>query len=798
MSTRSEQADTQLRQLRMDIKFARTHGTMSVLRELQARVFKFLRTRDLTKHVSLDDLRLLRTFLRDPFTAPKNVRPKTGPAGKPETDDRQDDAVQHQISESPYRIEATNAFDDTATKTPGIRYYKHPSDTEDRSSQKLGPRPSPPKMPKRNADTPRQPGQPIQYRRTPDESNPSPAIFANQRRSDLAGRPRRLAQNLVAQTDDQTGPYDPNARGRYSTFIQFDSSQGNTVRTNVNEWLEQKGLEPKFGATHTQRIEHTRTVVSSVDTTDIGTRYSEVRIVEDTSGMFTTTITMGISALECWVYIEVESANNYYPAIPRVARRLLGAGRVDEASTGWHCRPQKIDIDYIEELYSYLLSPKRQLPVFLVATLDDSEQIEEYLENAKTWSRFLSGAALFATLTPSATAELVARLPHNFAPSPWAIRTYQPQLDAEDPADSPRHRFIGQYRISSEEQQRTRNRLGRIANEARALATRPAQLHRAQRAIERTKNRILLRGDEERLSSLRIRSTAIKEGATVEGVSQDGLATHEELGNLTVLRELIGVESVSEDLILELASLYESRPDTQVLDRLDSISEEVTQYREESDHLRSINDYYLDDAQKLEEELELAQSRLKFVQRELSEAGQNEVAYSFRSEIDTFEGITSFADLESIMENLGETGLFFTGDIDTMLEIDEIDSKGQALKRLIRCLRCLIEYREDTLNKRNSVGLYNYLQNPTGAYAVPASYFAPRESESSMNKYGDQRRFNVPPEVDPSGEVQMEAHFRLARIGMRSPRMYILDDLHRTEAIYIGYIGDHLTTAGTN
>lgn len=808
MTRQSDQATTQLRQLRADIEFARTDGTMTLLRELQSNIFKFLRNRDLTKHVSLDDLRLLRTFLRDPYAAPRNLRKAAKPVAEVNAEGHTTDSKNPEILEHPGHG-AENALQNSEeTKPPRILYYQHPSDTstgrprhQDPNINHQIPNITLDRTPKPDATMSRPPGQKTSEKK-PDRKSitPSPAIFAGQRRHDSAIRsnPGLQTQQEATSSPTQMGPYDPTARGRYSTFIKFSHSKGHTVRANINDWLSQKGHKPKFGETFTERVENTRTIISNTDTTDVATRYSEVRIVEETAGMFTTTITMGISALDCWVYVEVESANNYYPAIPRITRRLLGIGHVDDAEVGWHSRPQNIDLDELDDLYSYLRSQNRQLPVFLVATLDDEEQLDEYLENAKVWYRFLPGTAVFALLSPSATAELANRLPHVFTPSPWAIRTYLPHLDIEDPDDSPRHRFIGQYRISSEEQERTRNRLGKIASETRALVPRPPQLSRAQRAIERAKNRKLLFDNEEQLNSMRVRSTAIKEGTFRDGASEKYIASPEELENLAVLRDLVGVQSVSEDLVLELASLYENRTDTKVLDRLDHISEELTQYREEAEQLRISNEYYLDESQKLEEALELNQSRLKFVQRELSEAGQNELAYSFKSEDDAFDEIASFADLEPIMEKLGETGLVFTGDLDKMLEIDEIDSKGQALKRLIRCLRCLIEYREETLSSRNTSGLYIYLQNPTGAYAVPPSYFAPKESESSMNKYGDQRRFSVPAEVDPSGEVQMEAHFRLARIGMRSPRMYILDDLHRTETIYIGYIGDHLTTVGTN
>jgi hypothetical protein len=40
--------------------------------------------------------------------------------------------------------------------------------------------------------------------------------------------------------------------------------------------------------------------------------------------------------------------------------------------------------------------------------------------------------------------------------------------------------------------------------------------------------------------------------------------------------------------------------------------------------------------------------------------------------------------------------------------------------------------------------------------------------------------------------------YKLAQIGMVSPRMYYLDDFVASKAVYIGYIGPHLTNTQTN
>ena len=67
-----------------------------------------------------------------------------------------------------------------------------------------------------------------------------------------------------------------------------------------------------------------------------------------------------------------------------------------------------------------------------------------------------------------------------------------------------------------------------------------------------------------------------------------------------------------------------------------------------------------------------------------------------------------------------------------------------------------------------------------------------------MNQYGRERIFKVPTEVDKDGLAVMEAHFRLGKVGMISPRMHYYDNVEHDDRIYVGYIGPHLRTDGTN
>jgi hypothetical protein len=56
----------------------------------------------------------------------------------------------------------------------------------------------------------------------------------------------------------------------------------------------------------------------------------------------------------------------------------------------------------------------------------------------------------------------------------------------------------------------------------------------------------------------------------------------------------------------------------------------------------------------------------------------------------------------------------------------------------------------------------------------------------------------VPRDIHPDGAIFMDAHFKIARKGLVSPRIYYHDDASRTGKIYVGYIGRHLPNAHTN
>src|SRR5699024_3952951 len=129
--------NTEAQRLLAEVKFARSEGTMTTLRQLQTEIFKFMRSAKNTKNVSLDDLRVLRSFLRDPFAPARRAAPHQKNAISASTQERAPKAARQSSRASQQRTESqasgqrrSEQLGDVAESTPSkgkILYYKHPA-----------------------------------------------------------------------------------------------------------------------------------------------------------------------------------------------------------------------------------------------------------------------------------------------------------------------------------------------------------------------------------------------------------------------------------------------------------------------------------------------------------------------------------------------------------------------------------------------------------------------------------------------------------------------------------------------
>jgi hypothetical protein len=140
---------------------------------------------------------------------------------------------------------------------------------------------------------------------------------------------------------------------------------------------------------------------------------------------------------------------------------------------------------------------------------------------------------------------------------------------------------------------------------------------------------------------------------------------------------------------------------------------------------------------------------------------------------------------------------FSPGADDDIAELDAMQNWSHVAQRIKADLELLNRFAEEHKAGTVKVGFYNWAQ----FQGYSSSLLALRESESTDNnrKLRRERTFKVPAKADPTGEMYMPAHMKLPGNYPIKPRIHFtLDTLPSLGKIYVGYIGPHLTTLGTN
>lgn len=159
----------------------------------------------------------------------------------------------------------------------------------------------------------------------------------------------------------------------------------------------------------------------------------------------------------------------------------------------------------------------------------------------------------------------------------------------------------------------------------------------------------------------------------------------------------------------------------------------------------------------------------------------------------------NFAELLDRAESLSDQGVRFVGDPKVVLGLDEHATLNSASAMAWDVMLTLRDYLRAKKDGKAINGVDHYLKNtPPGYRQVPPNKHAALESQATMTQFGNLRVFPVPHDVDASGRAEMQAHFKLTKLGMVSPRLYYLDNATSDGCVYIGYIGPHLRNTQTN
>ena len=526
-----------------------------------------------------------------------------------------------------------------------------------------------------------------------------------------------------------------------------------------------------------------------------------------------------------WLSITVENDRGSFVDVPRLARYLMQALPLGDGPLEFVDEPVALREDRVDDFIDLLCDPDRRGLVFAAGT-DSARPFDEFATKVREWSRQVYGLAQVVVLDPAATAAVAEQIGVGHEVPPWTIRTFHPEVDPASPGDSRRHRILGTASLTDLSEGRVRVLLGSIARADAAERPTPMVLVRTRRTFERIENQEIVRaieepqtrsaaGAEPTVVDVETATDARSPAPLVEASGEPILSEAEDapstvadqvefyLAELDLVRTVLGVDKIDEATLREVAARASApRADTSAVARAaEQLRTQRARIEELEDEIASaragLDEESLERAI-LQSELDGAEAEVRWLRTRLHQVGDHEGAHSLApsAAVDSPE---SFSDLLKRLRTLTDRGVVFTGDEEKLLSLDGFDSLGNAVRATWDTILTLVDYVRARREGAADKNVHFYLRDtPAGYKAVPIARHAPSESDATMNAYGDQRVFRVPADVDPSGRAVMTAHFKLAQIGMVSPRLYYFDDVARTGSIYIGYVGPHLRNTQTN
>lgn len=600
----------------------------------------------------------------------------------------------------------------------------------------------------------------------------------------------------------------------YRSFFRFrdEPHAHQALDGQLFQWLRSKRWDAeRLVEGDTQRVgaDATGTLVRADADGAQSTRF--VFDQDGTGGQWTTSVTLHLDdgGTAGWVWFDIDCPPSQVPKPPRVAGELLRSvtGRDgDHVLTGEAAVARRAQIP---DLHAALTDPRRRGLLFLAGT-DDHLPLDKWAEFVRGILHDTVGLASAHVLDTETTALLNAELPASHRIAPGTVRTFRPGVDLDDPVDGVRHRYLTTERIVRDRSYVLRKLL---AHQARELST-SAPLPRDAIAVDE-----LLR---ERLDAALLDSAA---PATTPPARPSGnvvvmpppatvladmpaptlLTGHPVFAELSaVVRDVLGTDTVDADAIRTLGALAGRARSTaaardSLQERMRRIEAERKEAAEEADLLRMLLEDEQIDRALAENERADAERHLLHVRTELARLGQAEAAWS---EPDEDPRDVRPESLDDLLARLGELDhIVFTGDEELTHGLDKHDPMGAWAGRTWEVLRALDDYCRVIADGTFHGDVHRYLTyTPIGCHGFSPGAHVPVESESVRNaaKFRNPRMLPVPADVDPSGTVFMDAHFRIGGRSRISPRMHYFDDAAGTGRIYVGYLGPHLPNTLTN
>jgi hypothetical protein len=582
--------------------------------------------------------------------------------------------------------------------------------------------------------------------------------------------------------------------------------------------------------------EHAQLVVTELHPHD-SSRSVRYRLTESSSaGEWVTTVTVHCDGREDdWVWVDVnappstpgpaasperlvkdvDAADAWWTGVPHMVRLILSAADAHDGEMLLSARPTLVTVAEVDGLISAICDPGRRGTALVAAPIPDVP-VPMMIGHVERLTRECVGLAGIYVLDTEAAAEL----DESFAPSHsvplGAIRTFLPEVDPASAVDARRHRVLLARTIAEQVPGKLAHLLGR-ANRSRALnMPLPSHVAQVDRLLSREEPAAILRAIQETPPD----PFARRPGDAAAGLAPPGQAA------ITAVREV----AIAGELLTSLVNEFQSgasradlaggpddmtarfrellaegrgvlRGHQEISRRLAALQDMLEDVEDDRDLIRArLEDEQLDHAETQAELLKakLELDRLRGILSRLSRAGRVDQT---RAAAAAAQSPGSFAELLERLDEHVLSGVIFTGDPKNALELDDLDALGTWAAKSWDVLRVLDGYAAARRRGEFSKGVHAYLgHTPPGRPGYPPGAHSTQESEpvERSSKLRKLRVFPVPGDVHPDGAIFMDAHFKIARKGLVSPRVYYHDDTSQTGMIYVGYIGKHLPNAHTN
>jgi len=505
---------------------------------------------------------------------------------------------------------------------------------------------------------------------------------------------------------------------------------------------------------------------------------------------------------------DVDAADAWWTGVPHMVRVILSAADAHDGEMVLSARPALVTVADVDGLISAICDPGRRGTALVAAPIPDVP-VPRMIDHVERLTRECVGLAGIYVLDTGAA----AKLEEAFAPSHsvplGAVRTFLPEVDPASAVDARRHRVLLARTIAEQAPGKLAHLLGRAIRSRALNLPLPSRVAQVDRLLSREEPATVLRAIQQ--------TPARRPGDGAAGLAPSGQAATTAVREVAIAGELLtslvnefqagaartDLPGGPDDMTARFRELLAEgrgvlRGHREISRRLTALQDMLEDVEDDRDLIRArLEDEQLDHAE-TQAELLKAKLELDRLRGILSRAGRVDQT---RAAAAAAQSPGSFAELLERLEEHVLSGVIFTGDPKYALELDDFDPLGTWAAKSWDVLRVLDGYAATRRRGEFSKGVHAYLgHTPAGRPGYPPGAHSAQESDpvERSPKLRKLRVFPVPRDMHPDGAIFMGAHFKIARKGLISPRIYYHDDASQTGMIYVGYIGKHLPNAHTN